>query len=290
MADNSLGAKTGVPVVLPTISPAWVAYTPTFVGFGTVSSVSFYYRQVVDTIEIEGRFTAGTSTAVAASMTLPGVLTSNAQGAALGVRGNWTRLTNATATQRKEGKVLISATPSNLVQFSSTDYTTAAGPNGALNGNAMASGEVVEISFSVPITEWLLTAYSAYGAGLATSVKSGLVSAQTPQTALTVTGTNWTTVRAVGVAYSDNNGVWRLKFNLAGSVTGAPSATTLTITGVVFKNVANYFQTVTAFGDAAAFGYVIPNTATVACQNVSGTTTAWRLSGDVELDSKPSWA
>lgn len=33
---------------------------------------------------------------------------------------------------------------------------------------------------------------------------------------LTVTGTNWTTTRAVGVPYQTGNGIWRIKLNVGG--------------------------------------------------------------------------
>lgn len=48
----------------------WVAYTPTFTGFGTVSGVSMFSRQNAGNIEIMGKFTVGTPTAVEAQMTL----------------------------------------------------------------------------------------------------------------------------------------------------------------------------------------------------------------------------
>lgn len=48
----------------------WVAYTPTFTGFGAVAGVSMFSRQNGDSIEIMGKFTAGTPTAVEARMTL----------------------------------------------------------------------------------------------------------------------------------------------------------------------------------------------------------------------------
>lgn len=48
----------------------WVAYTPTFTGFGTVSNVEVWSRRVGDTLEIRGIFVSGASTAVEARMTL----------------------------------------------------------------------------------------------------------------------------------------------------------------------------------------------------------------------------
>src|SRR4051794_23937466 len=38
----------------------WVAYTPTFTGFGTVSGVAIWSRRLGDTLYIRGKVTAGT--------------------------------------------------------------------------------------------------------------------------------------------------------------------------------------------------------------------------------------
>lgn len=59
----------GYAVSYAVVTP-WVSYTPTFTGFGTVSSVSVWSRRVGDTLHIRGRFTSGTPTAVEARMTL----------------------------------------------------------------------------------------------------------------------------------------------------------------------------------------------------------------------------
>lgn len=52
-----------------TVTP-WVAYTPTFTGFGTCTGVEFYSRLVGDTLEVRGKFTSGTATATEARITL----------------------------------------------------------------------------------------------------------------------------------------------------------------------------------------------------------------------------
>lgn len=51
-------------------STEWVAYTPTFQGFGTPSSVTVFSRRVGDTLQIRGKFTTGTVTAVEARLSL----------------------------------------------------------------------------------------------------------------------------------------------------------------------------------------------------------------------------
>lgn len=55
--------------VIP-ITP-WAAYTPTFTGFGTVSTFHAYWRRVGDTLHLRLGFVCGTSTAVEARVSLP---------------------------------------------------------------------------------------------------------------------------------------------------------------------------------------------------------------------------
>ncbi len=49
----------------------WADYTPTFQGFGTPTNIQFQYRRVGDSVEIRGKFNAGTTTAVEARVSLP---------------------------------------------------------------------------------------------------------------------------------------------------------------------------------------------------------------------------
>lgn len=49
----------------------WQAYTPTLTGFGTPTGVSFFWRQVGDSIDIWGTFTSGTPSGATALITLP---------------------------------------------------------------------------------------------------------------------------------------------------------------------------------------------------------------------------
>ena len=58
------------PVVNSPAMSDWVAYTPTFTGFGTVGSVNFYSRRVGGSLEIQGSFVTGTTTSVAPLITL----------------------------------------------------------------------------------------------------------------------------------------------------------------------------------------------------------------------------
>ena len=49
----------------------WATYTPTYTGYGTISAGEAYWRRVGDSIQLRGRFTAGTTTAVSAAISLP---------------------------------------------------------------------------------------------------------------------------------------------------------------------------------------------------------------------------
>lgn len=53
----------------------WAAYTPTIVGFGTVANVAFIWKQIGDTVYVNGKFQCGTVAASTASITLPNSFT-----------------------------------------------------------------------------------------------------------------------------------------------------------------------------------------------------------------------
>lgn len=64
----------------------WQDYTPTFTGFGTPTNVAFKWRQVGGSIEVQGYFDTGTTTATEARISLPNNL-SIKTGEVLGIRG-----------------------------------------------------------------------------------------------------------------------------------------------------------------------------------------------------------
>lgn len=111
---------------------------------------------------------------------------------------------------------------------------------------------------------------------------------------LQVTGTGWTTIAATGTVRKSGNGVYRLEFNIAGSVPNvARGGYTATITGVVSKNIANFYQPVSTANnatDANVVGLVYPNTGNVVFAHSSVSTAQYRASGSIVLDSKPTWA
>jgi len=120
------------------------------------------------------------------------------------------------------------------------------------------------------------------------------------QYTLTVTASNWTTIRAIGIPYTTLDGSWHLRFNIAGTFAGAGNnnITGVTIADVVFKNVANYKQAVAVTFNgvqsvvmAGLNSYADLNTGTIgAIWNTSVSPNGnWGFSGDVELESKPSF-
>jgi hypothetical protein len=107
---------------------------------------------------------------------------------------------------------------------------------------------------------------------------------------LTVTGTGWTTTRAVGVPYQTINGVWRMKFNMYGTIaSGTRSGLSVNVTGVVSA----YAQAISALTDNASLSfyraYSGASTNLLDFSHASGTTTTYFYSGDIELASKPSF-
>ena len=108
----------------------------------------------------------------------------------------------------------------------------------------------------------------------------------------TVTGTNWTTIRAVIIPYKTTNGVWRAIINIVGTVSVAVTAVTVTISGIIFKNVLNNTAALGAASSATvlAKAVVTENTGNIAFTTDGATNVAFRCSGDLELDLIPTWA
>lgn len=106
---------------------------------------------------------------------------------------------------------------------------------------------------------------------------------------LTVTGTNWTTTRATGVVYQMPDNSWRMRYNIAGGISPTATSITLSVTGVTFKNTANYYQSVTCNNTTiTGAGYVQPGLDDIDC-SFSSTSSRALTSGDVELESKPTF-
>lgn len=157
LADNATdtdvtAAIAAAVAALPPVTP-WVAYTPTILGVGTPTGVLFRSRRVGNTLEVVGRFTSGTSTAVTMSVTLghagvDGGLTVAALQSSRGLVGH----TAYNVSSASAGTVLALGGDA-FVTFG-LQTAAAGGLNPGLGNNLNSSGNVMAMFFSVPITGW----------------------------------------------------------------------------------------------------------------------------------------
>lgn len=153
--DFSVGPQTAP--IGPVVTD-WVAYTPTFTGFGTPTNVAFYSRRVGDTLEVHGHFNTGTPSAVTNQITL-------------GYNGSNANVTINTNKIYNGNQIVGSATVSvaSTTRFSWTviasgahsyigigAQTSTGGANGVGLGTNVVntSGDQVEVFFTVPIVGW----------------------------------------------------------------------------------------------------------------------------------------
>ena len=127
----------------------WQSYTPTFNGFGTPTNVDFQWRRVGSDVEIRGKFTSGTTTAVEARVGLPSITSADTSRiASLQLCGFGARnVANAENIQ-----ILIEP---------SVTYFTLGRQESALagvtkqNGNGIAaSGNIISFFARAPISGW----------------------------------------------------------------------------------------------------------------------------------------
>lgn len=121
----------------------WIEYTPTTAGFGTITSAKFLYRRNGDSIDIQGRFTPGTTTATIAEIGLPNGFRTDIIKGLPGYRNYGTLAYNGTS-----GQILHSILNENstVVNFSNAASGSGLGLT-RLNGNQVASASV-EVSFT----------------------------------------------------------------------------------------------------------------------------------------------
>jgi hypothetical protein len=141
---------TEVPVNVPVVT-AWTAYTPATITGYTTSSSLYEWRRLGDTIQVRGRFLTASTSATAASFTLPSGLT--ARSVTVQTNGLWTRATTA-SSQIKTGH-LYSTNGSNVINFSSGNFSTSDNPQSTFNGSGWGgSGEVIVFEVWAVINEW----------------------------------------------------------------------------------------------------------------------------------------
>lgn len=125
----------------------WEEYTPTFTGFGTVTSVEMFFRRVGDSLQIRGSFTTGTLTATEARLSIPYTSKNSVLIPSLAVAGVWTRnITNA-----ESGYVLIEPSTAYLT-FSRMSATTSGLTKE--DGSSYGSSQKFSVFATVPIQGW----------------------------------------------------------------------------------------------------------------------------------------
>ena len=142
------------------------------------------------------------------------------------------------------------------------------------------------------------SAGAAVGFGRASSSTGfGLVAPRNGQYNLTLSSPlgGFAATRAVGIYYQDQDGNHRLKINIAATFNSTTvTATQFSLTGVTFKNVAGYYQPVANILLGASTSpvkcYADPNSSNILISAASITATGICVTGDLELDSKPTWA
>jgi hypothetical protein len=164
-----------------------------------------------------------------------------------------------------------------------------------------------------------VSAGAAVGFGLADGTNSGLLPANTsmadalatklgyksyshggsysgglaPTITLTAGGGTLTSVpRSLFIPYQVQDGSWRMRFNIYVVVSSAArTQAQLTVAGVTFKNITGFYQSYSVTDtNVTMYGYSLYNTGILVSQHASATTALYTMSGDLELDSKPTWA
>lgn len=135
----------------------WVSYTPALTAFGTPTGVSFLWKRDGDTLYVQGTFTSGTPTASQALCPFPDAGLTATSGAASGNHwGTWIRQIAGGTVDK--GGVLIPVALGSRVIFTDTTTFGANSTTGSLtsqNANSIvASGTLVSLQFSAPITQW----------------------------------------------------------------------------------------------------------------------------------------
>lgn len=183
---------------------------------------------------------------------------------------------------------------------SATDVTISFRTGGYSPTNATYAGNGAAWS-GLSTWKWRLSKAnpsSPVGFGLASSTSSGLIQPRKGQFQMTVTSaiSGWTTVRASGIYYQDQEGNHRIKFNLSGSISSQTlnGGTSITIVGVVFKNISNFEQPCAGYNSGTSpltYAFTNANTGNITVSAVaSASANRIGVSGDVELESKPTWA
>lgn len=132
----------------------WAEYTPTLIGFGTATNSNFHYRRVGDTLEIQGFFTSGTSTATLAQIPLPSISGATLLTDTFYNNGVGSRDHIVGDGQRDDGSGIIILADSGL-SYLNMSHDASATALTKLNGSALvSSGQEIAFFLAVKIEGW----------------------------------------------------------------------------------------------------------------------------------------
>ena len=237
IAELAVTSLLETSVEVPNVT-GWQGYTPTFQGFGTPSNIEFEWRQVGESVEIRGKFTAGVSTSVEARVGLPGGLTSAGTGIipSLSLAGDAVRTSSGTTYFRSN--ILIEPSVS-YVTFGSQTSTTGAITKAV--ASFVGSSEQISITASIPCSGLSATTTKTIPltqSGLVQEVDSTL-KVNTPVRGTTSTGVyNFTNTQTsigsdvlfqasatLGSTFTiQKTGVYALSFSVVSSLSNSTSA------------------------------------------------------------------
>lgn len=129
-------------------NPVWTAYTPTFVGFGTVTGIECYWMRDGADVLLRLKFISGTSTAVPGTISLPnsGVVGTTVPSIAVLGYGN----RNVAGADLY---CLVASTTATVLTVNVSSATTHFAQ--AINANSIiASGDNLSCNARVPIAGW----------------------------------------------------------------------------------------------------------------------------------------
>jgi hypothetical protein len=137
-----------VPVNVPVVT-AWEAYTPTYTGFGTVTSSEMFWRRNGDQLEVRGNFTTGTTTAVEARLSFPDATTTASAFPSIRIAGSAIRA-GSSATFFSDN---VLSEPSVSYFTFGVQASTSSGLTKVL-GSGFAATTKETISASTSISQW----------------------------------------------------------------------------------------------------------------------------------------
>lgn len=147
LSDSSYGKWYG------SVATDWIEYTPTFTGFGTVSSVKSFYRRVGDSLELDVKWSNGTPTSTEARCSLPTGMTVDSSYTSLRLVGHGTRSVDAAAYSRNWN--VLANGGLTYVNFAIGETNTVSASLAAANADVI-SGSTSVISFRalIKISGW----------------------------------------------------------------------------------------------------------------------------------------